>query len=250
MRGALRDREPERLGDVDELAGVGRRRGALPDRQPVDVVAEEQLGRRRARRVPTRVHRRDDLGGRAEEDVDARVLDGELDDAPHDVVRAACDLELAGLVALDDRPGGLVGALGERARVGDDDERRALVQVRRDDARLDRVAADREERHASAVHAPLVHDHRLELARDARLEDALVHVRRDADAVVEHGQRATVALAAGREEDAPRVRVAGVAQQLDDDVFDAADVVLRLPALGLRDSRRTNPSPRVSSTLR
>ena len=55
------------------------------------------------------------------------------------------------------------------------------------------------------------------------------------DAVVDDGERARVALPAVRDEDAARVRVAGVAQQLDDDVLERADVVLRLAALGLGD---------------
>ena len=115
------------------------------------------------------------------------------------------------------------------------DQRGALVQVGADDASLDGVAANREERHTSTVDAPLVDDHRLELARDARLEDAVVHLLGNADTVVDHGERAPVTFSAGRDEDASRMGVAGVAQQLDDDVFDAADVVLGLSALGLRD---------------
>ena len=57
----------------------------------------------------------------------------------------------------------------------------------------------------------------------------------NADTVVEDGERAQVALSAVGEEDAAGMRVARVAQQLDDDVLDAADVVLGLPALGLGD---------------
>ncbi len=80
-------------------------------------------------------------------------------------------------------------------------------------------------------------DHRLELARHAGLEDALVHVDRNADPVVEQRKGAPVPFPAGRQEDPLRVGVARVAQKLDDDVFDAADVVLGLPTFGFGDSK-------------
>jgi len=85
------------------------------------------------------------------------------------------------------------------------------------------------------VDAPLVHNHRVELARDAGLEDALPHAGRDAHPVVHHGDRAGVTLATRRNEDALSVSVARVPQQLDDDVLRAADVVLGLAPLGLGD---------------
>jgi hypothetical protein len=97
------------------------------------------------------------------------------------------------------------------------------------------VALDGEERHPAPVHAPTVHDHRLELARHARLEDALVHGGRDSDAVVDDRHRALVALPPARDVDALGVRIPGVAQHLHHDVFERADVVLGLPALGLGD---------------
>jgi len=93
------------------------------------------------------------------------------------------------------------------------------------------------------VHSPSVNGHRLELARDSGLEDAVVHRRRDADSIVEQRHCATPPFSARREEDAPGVGVSGVAKQFDDNVLSAADVMLRLATLGFRDAQ-----PNVSIT--
>ena len=113
----------------------------------------------------------------------------------------------------------------------------------------DGVAANREQRHAAAVHAPAVHDHRLELAGHARLEDALVHragmptpssmtvnVRMSPSRLLATKMRLACASRALRRARRRRPR--------------AADVVLGLAALGLGDLEATKPSPRFSSTLR
>ena len=61
--------------------------------------------------------RGDDLGRRAEVQVELGMLDGELDDAADDVVRTGADLEASRLlVGLDRRPLRLVGLLGELRR--------------------------------------------------------------------------------------------------------------------------------------
>jgi len=102
----------------------------------------------------------------------------------------------------------LVGTLCERSGIGDDDQRRALVQLRLHYAGLDSVAAYREQRHTATMDTPLVDNHRLEFARHARLEDAFVHVTRNAHAVVEQGERAPLPFSPGGQEDPLRVRVA------------------------------------------
>ena len=81
--------------------------------------------------------------------------------------------------------------------------------------------------------APLVHMRRIELGGDARLEDALVHLGRDAVAVVDDRDAAAIPLARYCHEDRTRMGVAGVAERLDDDIFGRADVVRGLAPLGL-----------------
>ena len=85
------------------------------------------------------------------------------------------------------------------------------------------------------MHAPRVHDHRFELRGHTRFEDAVVHRGRHAHAVIHDDEGARVGFAAGGDEDPLGVSVSGVAQQLDDDVFNGTDVVLRLSSLGLGD---------------
>ena len=109
------------------------------------------------------------------------------------------------------------------------------MKVREADPSVRRVAPNGEQGHAATVYAPLVDDHRFELAGHARLEYLLLHRCRDADAVVNDGERAHVALSAAREKYPARMGVARVSQQLHDDVLDAPDVVLGLATLGFRD---------------
>ena len=85
MGRALRDLEAERLGDVGQLSCVRRSCRALPDGQPIEVVAEQQVGGVEVA-LGHSAHGRKDLGGCAEVDIDARMLDGELDHAANDVV--------------------------------------------------------------------------------------------------------------------------------------------------------------------
>jgi len=92
--GPLRDFDSERLGDVDELTGVGGGCRALPYRKSPNVVAEQQLGRIQFS-APDRRHRRYDLGRCAEVDLDAGMLDGELHNPSNDIVGATRHLELA-----------------------------------------------------------------------------------------------------------------------------------------------------------
>ncbi len=87
------------------------------------------------------------------------------------------------------------------------------------------------------MHAPAVHVHRLELGGHARVKDALLHVIGDTVAVVEHDERAHATLDRGCHEDLVRACVARVAQHLDDDVLDAADIMLGLAPLGLGDTK-------------
>ena len=81
--------------------------------------------------------------------------------------------------------------------------------------------------------APLVHDHGLELAGDAGLEDALLQGSGHAVSVVDEDEGLAVAFARAGEVDVAGVGVARVAQHLDDDILNGADIVLGLAPLCL-----------------
>ena len=199
-----------------------------------EVVAEQEF-----RRVEFLLghsgHGGEDLRRGPEVDVESRVFQRELDHAPDHVVRATGNPEYPRIVPVQDGPRGLVRPLTKVFGIGDHRERGALVQIRETDPSVCRVAPNGVEGHAASVDAPPVDHHRFELAGHARLEHLLLHWRRNADTVVNQGERAQVAFSAVREEDAVGMSIPGVPQQFDDDVLDGPDVVLRLSALGLRD---------------
>ncbi len=85
--------------------------------------------------------------------------------------------------------------------------------------------------HASTVNAPSVGMERIQLGGDERLEDGFVHRLGDPVAVVEHAQIALAPLGPAGKEDHVGMGITGVAQHLDDHILEAADVLLRLPAL-------------------
>ena len=78
---------------------------------------------------------------------------------------------------------------------------------------------------------------RVELGGDTCVKDALAHGVGDTRAVVDHDKRASVALSGRGDKDAMGPGVPGVAQHLDDDVLNAADVVLCLAPLGLANAK-------------
>jgi hypothetical protein len=239
MRCAVRPEisSPRAQGVRGELGGIAGDGETLDDGQGGEVVEKEHV-RLRDMGPHATIGGGDDLGCRAEIDLaGAPRLERELADGADDVMGAADDVRPALLVRAHGRPGGLVGLLGELRRVRDHLEDRALPGGRGDDARLDRVLADRVEGHAPAVDPPAVHVDALELRRDPRLEDLRVEGLGDALSVVEDDERPQVALAAGGHEDAPGTGIASVPEHLDDGVLDATDVMLGLAPLGLADAK-------------
>jgi hypothetical protein len=84
------------------------------------------------------------------------------------------------------------------------------------------------------VYTPVVHDHRVKLGGNARLEDSLLEVCGDTTAVVNDREGATVIISRGGNENPARIGITGIAQHLDDDVLDTLDIMLCLTTLSLR----------------
>jgi len=74
----------------------------------------------------------------------------------------------------------------------------------------------------------------VELRGNAGLEDALLLEGRDAGAVVDDGDETAPLGLLGGHEDMARPGIAGVAQELDEDVLRGTDVLGGLAPLGLR----------------
>ena len=95
------------------------------------------------------------------------------------------------------------------------------------------------------MHAPLVQVHGVQLGRDAGLEHAPVQRGGNAAAVVHHDEAPPAAFARDGQKHVLGLRVARVAQHLDDDVLGGPDVVRRLPALRFGAPQTNEAIPEV-----
>ena len=99
------------------------------------------------------------------------------------------------------------------------------------------ILAYREQRHAATMNTPSIHLHGLKFRGDASIENALVKIRRHTRAVIEEKEGANTLLLLRSDIDFIRTRITGVAQHLNDDIFDVLDIMLGLASLSLGDAK-------------
>ena len=87
------------------------------------------------------------------------------------------------------------------------------------------------------MHAPSVHMHRIELGRNASIENLLTHGIRKARAIVNHDDAALVTFTICSYEDGVGTCVTRIAKHLDDNVLGTANIMLRLPSLRLANTK-------------
>ena len=95
------------------------------------------------------------------------------------------------------------------------------------------IGFDCEKRHSPTMDAPQVHTHGVELACNARFEDAGKHACRNTATVVENRDIANFAFLPAGNIDPLRLGISGIAEHLDDDVLALANVMFCLAALCL-----------------
>ena len=96
------------------------------------------------------------------------------------------------------------------------------------------------------MHAPPIHMHRIELGRNASIENLLTHGIRKARAIVNHDDAALITFAIRGYEYGVGTSVTRVAKHLNDNVLGTANVMLCLPSLRLAD---TKPDEAVAQGL-
>ena len=87
------------------------------------------------------------------------------------------------------------------------------------------------------MHAPIVHGHRIELRSYARFEYSIAQTLWHAIAIVGHDDSPHRARPRRSHDDRSRVGVTRIAEHFDNRIFDAANVLLRLTALGFRHAQ-------------
>ena len=87
------------------------------------------------------------------------------------------------------------------------------------------------------MHAPIVHGHRIELRSHARFEYSIAQTLWHAIAIVGHDNAPRRARPRRSHDDRSGMGVTRIAEHFDNCIFDAANVLLRLAALGFRHAQ-------------
>ena len=87
------------------------------------------------------------------------------------------------------------------------------------------------------MHTPSIHLHGLKFRGDASVKNTLVKIGRHAGAVIEEKEGANTLLLLRSDIDFIRTRITGVAQHLNDDIFDVLDIMLCLTSFSLSDAK-------------
>lgn len=99
------------------------------------------------------------------------------------------------------------------------------------------------------MHAPLVHVGCFQLGGDPRLKNGFPHPPGDTRPIIDDGHDPTIGLLAGSDEDALRSCISAIAEQLDDDILEALDILSRLASLSFRAAQLDETGAEISLDL-
>ncbi len=92
---------------------------------------------------------------------------------------------------------------------------------------------------------PSVHMHGLELRSNTSIKYSLLHVRRNAIAIIQKDKRTLISLFGCSNKNLARMRISRIAKHFNADIFNTADVMLCLPSLRLGNTQANEPLAEV-----